>query len=57
MNIIRDMTLTEGYYKNGTICYPKTSKVYKRGQRQVIPTNWNCVVIWAGFIGLKRGSG
>ena len=23
MNIIRDMTLTDGYYKNGTICDPK----------------------------------
>jgi uncharacterized protein (DUF2147 family) len=29
MNIIRDMTLTDGYYKNGTICDPKTGKVYK----------------------------
>jgi len=29
MNIILDMTLTEGYYKNGTICYPEASKVYK----------------------------
>ena len=29
MNIIRDMTLTEGYYKNGIICDPKAGKVYK----------------------------
>ena len=29
MNIIRDMTLTDGYYKNGTICDPKSAKVYK----------------------------
>jgi hypothetical protein len=57
MNIIRNMTLTEGYDKYGTICDPKTCKVYKCGQRQVIPTNWNCVVIWAGFIGPKRHSG
>jgi hypothetical protein len=29
MNIIRDMSLTEGYYKNGIICDPKAGKVYK----------------------------
>jgi uncharacterized protein (DUF2147 family) len=29
MQIIRDMVLTGGYYKNGTICDPKSGKIYK----------------------------
>jgi uncharacterized protein (DUF2147 family) len=29
MQIIRDMTLIDGYHKNGSICDPKSGKVYK----------------------------